>query len=54
MKRKLFCSLESYEIYADVEENMHVGAEAWMANCVVCTDGVSLSTLFIYKQMKME
>ena len=33
---------------------MHVGAEAWMANCVVCTDGVSLSTLFIYKQMKME
>lgn len=54
MKIKLFSSLESYEIYANVEENMHVGAEAWMANCVVCTDGVSLSTLFIYKQMKME
>ena len=43
-----------FRIYANVEENMHVGAEAWMANCVVCTDGVSLSTLFIYKQMKME
>ena len=54
MTRKLFSSLESYEIYANVEENMHVGAEAWMGNCVVCTDGVSLSTLFIYKQMKME
>lgn len=54
MKRKLFSSLESYEIYANVEENMHVGAETWMGDCVVCTDGVSLSTLFIYKQMKME
>ena len=28
MQRKLFSSLESYEIYANVEENMHVGTEA--------------------------
>lgn len=28
VKRKLFCSLESYEIYANVEENMHVGTGA--------------------------
>lgn len=54
MQRKLFSSLESYKIYANVEENMHVGTEVSMANCVVCTDGVSLSTVFVYKQMKME
>lgn len=54
MKRKLFSSLESYEIYENVVEKMHVGIRTWMANCVVCTDGVSLSTVFNYKQVKME
>ena len=54
MKRKLFCSLDSYEIYANFKDNMHVRTGAWMANCVVCTDGVSLSTVFNYQQMKME
>ena len=47
MKRKLFSSLESYEIYANVEENMHVGAEAWMANCCVYRWCISLYSVYL-------